>query len=190
VSRISRNNCQASAETLSPINRRRNVSHHPTQYNRKVLLRAALSSENTAFAKLLRLAKDTKFDGDRPELLQVNTVNVDKYRMHRKLNPAQQAEMIALYEAGASMLDLSKKFETHRHTVARQLAKAGVAIRPQRKMTSELLAQATSLYNNDHSLEEVGRLLGLQASTIGKALKRAGVELRPAVADRWSSREL
>jgi hypothetical protein len=36
VSRISRNNCQASAETLSPINRRRNVSHHPTQYIKPV----------------------------------------------------------------------------------------------------------------------------------------------------------
>jgi hypothetical protein len=47
------------------------------------------------------------------------------------------------------MLDLSKKFETHRHTVARQLAQAGIEIRPQRKMTPELLAQATVLYNHD-----------------------------------------
>ncbi|MGJ6122307.1 hypothetical protein QN239_07000 [Mycolicibacterium sp. Y3] len=105
--------------------------------------------------------------------------------MHRKLNPAQQAEMVALYEAGASMLDLSKKFETHRHTVARQLAKAGVEIRSQRKMTPELLAQAASLYANDHTLENIGKLLGLEASTIGKALKRASVALRPPVADRW-----
>ncbi|MGJ6122304.1 hypothetical protein QN239_06985 [Mycolicibacterium sp. Y3] len=154
-----------------------------------MLLREALSRQETPFAKLLRLAKDTKFDGERPELLQVNTVNVDKYRMHRKLNPAQQAEMVALYEAGASMLDLSKKFETHRHTVARQLAKAGVEIRSQRKMTPELLAQATVLYKTGHSLEEVGRLLELQASTIGKALKRAGVQLRSPVADRWASRD-
>jgi hypothetical protein len=30
VSRISRNNCQASAETLSGITRRQNVNHQPT----------------------------------------------------------------------------------------------------------------------------------------------------------------
>lgn len=116
--------------------------------------------------------------------MQVNTVNRDSYRIHRKLNQAERTELIELYEAGASMLDLSRKFETHRHTVARQLAKAGVEIRSQRKMTPELLAQATALYDSGHSLEDAGQLLGLQASTIGKALKRAGVQLRPAVA--WS----
>jgi DNA-directed RNA polymerase specialized sigma24 family protein len=137
---------------------------------------------------LLRIANETKSSDERPELTQVNTVDRDSYRMHRKLNPTQQAELIALYEAGSSMLDLSKKFETHRHTVARQLAKAGVEIRSQRKMTPKLLAQATSLYGSSHSLEEVGLLLGLQASTIGKALKRAGFTLRPPVADRWRTK--
>jgi DNA-directed RNA polymerase specialized sigma24 family protein len=121
--------------------------------------------------------------------MHVNAVNPHDYRMHRKLSPDEQMELIALYEAGASMLDLSKKFETHRHTVARQLAKAGVEIRSQRKMTPERLAQATVLYGTGHSLDEVGRLLELQASTIGKALKRSGVQLRPPVADRWASRD-
>ncbi|WP_431238863.1 helix-turn-helix domain-containing protein [Mycolicibacterium aichiense] len=91
-----------------------------------------------------------------------------------------------LYEAGASMLQLAEKFECHRHTVMRQLKKAGVEIRPQKLMTPELVARATALYVQGHSLEEVGRLLGLEASTVGKALKRAGVQLRPPVADRWS----
>lgn len=104
--------------------------------------------------------------------------------MNRKLSPAEQTELAALYKSGASMLELSRKFETHRHTVARQLATAGVAIRPQRKMTPDLVAQAAALYRNDHSLVEVGRLLGLEASTIGKALKRAGITLRPPVAER------
>jgi hypothetical protein len=149
-----------------------------------VLLREALSRQNTPLDKLIRAGEATTGES---ELMQVNAVNTGTYRMHRKLSLAEQDELVVLYEAGASMLDLSKKFETHRHTVARQLAKAGVEIRSQRKMTPELLAQAMSLYNLGNSLEEVGRLLGLQASTIGKALKRAGVQLRPAVADRWSS---
>jgi DNA-binding CsgD family transcriptional regulator len=104
--------------------------------------------------------------------------------MNRKLNPGEQAELVALYRAGASMLELSRKFETHRNTVVAHLRRAGVEIRPQRKMTPELVAQATALYGNGHSLAEIGRMFGLEASTIGKALKRAGVQLRPPVADR------
>jgi len=105
--------------------------------------------------------------------------------MHRKLNPDEQAELVRLYQAGASMLELSRKFECHRNTVVRHLEKAGVDVRPQKKMTPDLVAQATALYNQDQSLAEVGQLLGLEASTIGKALKRAGITLRPPVADRW-----
>lgn len=90
-----------------------------------------------------------------------------------------------LYEAGASMLELSRKFECHRHTVMRLLRKAGGEIRPHKIMTPELVSRAATLYGQDHSLDEVGRLLGLEASTIGKALRRAGVQLRSPVANRW-----
>jgi predicted DNA-binding protein YlxM (UPF0122 family) len=105
--------------------------------------------------------------------------------MHRKLNSDEQAELVALYQAGASMLELSRKFECHRNTVVRHLEKAGIDVRPQKKMTPDLVAQATAFYNQDHSLAEVGELRGLEAGTIGKALKRSGVQLRPPVADSW-----
>jgi lambda repressor-like predicted transcriptional regulator len=105
--------------------------------------------------------------------------------MNRKLNPDEQSDLAALYEAGASMLELSRKFECHRNTVVAQLRRVGVEIRPQKLMTPKLVAQANSLYGSGHSLAEVGRLLGLEASTIGKALKGAGITLRPPVADRW-----
>lgn len=118
-------------------------------------------------------------------MAQVNSLDPSIYRMNRKLSLGEQAELVALYEAGASMLELSRKFECHRHTVMRLLQKAGVELRPQRKMTPELVAQAIALYAQDRSLEEVGRLLSMEASTIGKAMKRAGVQLRPPVADRW-----
>jgi len=107
------------------------------------------------------------------------------YRTNRKLNPDELAELVALYQAGASLLELSRKFETHRHTVVAYLRRAGVAVRPQKKMTPDLVAKATAFYSTGHSLVDVGWHLGLEASTIGKALKRTGVQLRPPVADRW-----
>lgn len=100
--------------------------------------------------------------------------------MNRRLTPDDQAELIALYEAGASMLELAKKFECHRHTVMRLLRTAGVDIRPQKLTTPDLVAQAAALYARGHSLEEVGQLLGLEASTIGKALKTRRRETAPA----------
>jgi DNA-directed RNA polymerase specialized sigma24 family protein len=105
--------------------------------------------------------------------------------MNRKLNPDEQAELVVLYQAGASMLELSRKFETHRNTVVAHLRRAGVEIRPQRKMTPRLLDRAKLLYADGHSLTEVGKQLDVEASTVGKALKHAGVKLRPPVADRW-----
>lgn len=151
-----------------------------------MLLREALSSNKTPFAKLMRQGQaDLSEKGSEIPSPQVNVSVSRVYRMNRKLSPDEQAALVAQYHSGASMLELAKKFECHRHTVMRLLRKAGVDIRPQKKMTPALVAQAAALYTQDHSLEEVGRLLGLEASTIGKALKRAGVQLRPPVADRW-----
>jgi DNA-directed RNA polymerase specialized sigma24 family protein len=151
-----------------------------------VLLREALSSNKTPFANLMRQGQpDLSAKGSGGALPEVNGVDHRVYRMNRKLSPDEQAELVMQYEGGASMLELAKRFECHRHTVMRLLQTEGVRIRPQKKMTTELVSRATVLYNQGASLEEVGRLLGLETSTIGKALKRAGVKLRLPVADRW-----
>jgi DNA-directed RNA polymerase specialized sigma subunit len=71
-----------------------------------------------------------------------------------------------------------KSFECHRQTVARQLKKAGVALREQQVRTSAFDEQARVLYEQDRSLEEVAELLGVQASTINRAVKGAGGQLR------------
>lgn len=101
------------------------------------------------------------------------------YRMHRKLNLGEQTELVRLYEAGASMVELSEKFECHRQTIARQLKKAGVELREQQTRTSAFDEQARVLYEQGQSLEEVASMLGVQASTINRAVKGAGGELRP-----------
>jgi transposase-like protein len=68
--------------------------------------------------------------------------------MNHKLSPVEQAELVALYEGGASMLALAKKFECHRHTVVRHLRRAGIEVRPQKKMTPHLVTKATQLYED------------------------------------------
>lgn len=127
---------------------------------------------------------DLSGDVDRA-FLQGNEVDPHKYRMNRKLSPAQRAQLAEQYRVGKSALELARQFKMHRHTVAAQLERDGVTARPQLKMTPRLIARAKQLYAEGDSLAEVGNQLGVEASTIGKALKRAGVKLRPPVADRW-----
>jgi DNA invertase Pin-like site-specific DNA recombinase len=145
-----------------------------------VLLREALSSENTPFGKLLRTAKNIRLEEKRPASSQVKALNPQSYRMNRKLSPA-----VEQYRSGLSVLELARLFKMHRHTVAAHLERESVNVRPQKKMTPRLVARASQLYEQGNSLSKVGRQLGVEASTVGKALKRAGVRLRPPVADRW-----
>jgi DNA-directed RNA polymerase specialized sigma24 family protein len=145
----------------------------------RVLLRESLSSQNSAFAKLIRSGQPDLAANDIDLASTEVTVSKSRpYRMHRKLNPGEQAELVRLYEAGESMVELSEKFECHRQTVARQLKKAGVALREQRVRTSAFDQRAKVLYEQGHSLDEVADLLGVQASTINRAVKGAGGQLR------------
>jgi transposase-like protein len=117
--------------------------------------------------------------------LKRSGVDPCQYRMNRKLTPAERARLAEEYRSGLSALQLARKYNIHRQTIARQLKREGVELREQRKRTLELTEQATKLYAEGRSLDEVAKLLGVQASTISRALKRAGVKLRPPVADRW-----
>ena len=140
-----------------------------------VLLREALSSETTPLAKLVRIAKNNGSSIERRASVQVNEVDPDAYRMNRKLSSAERAQLVELYQAGASALELARQFNMHRQTVARQLIKAGVELRGQLKRTPQLTEQAKKLYAEGHSTTEIAKQLGVEASTVGRALKRAGV---------------
>jgi transposase-like protein len=150
-----------------------------------VLLREALSSKSTAFAKLMRSGQADLADDGKSALPQVSGVDPKTYRMNKKLSPAERAKLAEQYRFGLSVLELARQYKMHRQTVAAHLEREGVAVRPQRKMTPRLIDQATQLYAEGRSLAEVGKQLDVEASTVGKALKRVGVKLRPPVADRW-----
>ena len=150
-----------------------------------MLLREALSSQNTPFAKLVRSGQDDLSDDTAPAFQQVNEVDPHKYRMNRKLSPTECAQLAEQYRDGKSTLELARQFKMHRNTVAAHLEREGVAVRGQRKMTPQLIERAKQLYAEGQPLTAIGKHLGVEASTVGKALKRAGVKLRPPVADRW-----
>jgi DNA-directed RNA polymerase specialized sigma24 family protein len=98
--------------------------------------------------------------------------------MNHRLNPSQQAQLMAQYQNGMSTRELARLFEINRHTVAKHLRRGGVVVRPQLKMTPHRVQQATRLYADGQSLATIGEHLGVDASTIHKALKRAGVNMR------------
>jgi IS30 family transposase len=151
-----------------------------------VLLRESLSNENTPFAKLVRIAKNNRSSAVRPAFPEVNGIVAERYRMNRKLTHADRAKLAEEYRSGMSALKLSRKYNVHRQTIARQLKREGVELRVQLKRTLMLTEQAKDLYAEGRSLADVATLLGVEASTVGRALKRAGVKLRPPGADRWS----
>jgi len=111
-----------------------------------VLLREALSSENTPFAKLLRLAKNGGSSTARPASLQVNEVDPRQYGMYHLLTTTACIDLAERYRAGASATELARRYNVHRQTIARQLKKAGVELREQQKRTPELTDEAKVLY--------------------------------------------
>ena len=72
-----------------------------------MLLREALSSENTPFTKLLRIAKNIGSSATRPVSLQFNEVDPRKYEMYHLLTPAECADIIEQYEAGVAATELA-----------------------------------------------------------------------------------
>ncbi|MDB2217737.1 hypothetical protein [Mycobacteroides abscessus] len=143
-------------------------------------LRESLSSSSSGFARLLRSGHfETLANSLVVVSPEVGAGKQESYREMRKLGTVERSELVTLYEAGASALELARKFECHRQTVARQLKKAGVELREQKKLTPQLLSRARALYEQGHTLAEVSVVVGVEASAVGKALKRSGLQLRP-----------
>ncbi|MCA1676100.1 MAG: helix-turn-helix domain-containing protein [Actinobacteria bacterium] len=69
-----------------------------------------------------------------------------RVKENRKLSPAEVAELVAAYEAGASQRELARRFGLHEQTVRAHLRRHGVKIRPQRKLTEEQEGEVVRLY--------------------------------------------
>jgi lambda repressor-like predicted transcriptional regulator len=90
---------------------------------------------------------------------------------------AQTADLVASYQAGATVYELASQYQIKRQTVSNILERQGVPRRYLR-LTGNALNEAVKVYEAGSSLSELSRELGLPVTTIRLALMRAGVTLR------------
>lgn len=95
------------------------------------------------------------------------------------LSPAQVDKLVALYEAGATLVELGERFSIHRRTAAAHLLRRSVPIR-RRGLDECHLAEAVELYDGGLTLLEVGLRFGVSQQAVRRALEAQGVAIRPS----------
>lgn len=97
-----------------------------------------------------------------------------------KLLSDQVKELIAFYEQGDSLLQLSRRFGIHRGTVKDHLRRAGVAIRPGNvaKLSDEDKNEIARLYKAGLSIHKLALRFGVTDNPVHSALKERGVRMR------------
>lgn len=101
-------------------------------------------------------------------------------RMHRRLSPAERAELAQAYGEDQTVMVLADRFSISRTTVLKVLHDQGVEL-PYRKMDSAGVEEARRLYESGWSFARVGAHLGVDPKTVHNAFRRAGVPTRPRV---------
>ncbi|MDO5500706.1 MAG: hypothetical protein Q4F67_13600 [Propionibacteriaceae bacterium] len=95
------------------------------------------------------------------------------------LSPAQVDELVGLYEAGTTLMELGEQFGVHRRTAAAHLVRRSVPIR-RRGLDESHIAEAVELYTGGLSLMEVGLRFEVSQQTVRRALAVEGVVIRPS----------
>jgi len=100
-------------------------------------------------------------------------------RENRKLSPAEVAELVARYHAGASIRSLSQAFGMHEQTVRAHLRRESVSLRPLRALAEAQETQVARLYVEERwTLAEAAAKFEVSASAVRNVLMRRGVERR------------
>jgi hypothetical protein len=99
-------------------------------------------------------------------------------QVQRRLQESELDELAEAYLAGATLSELSDRFEKHRTTLSTDLERRGVA-RRYRLVEGERLQRAIQGYQDGQSVVSIGKGLGAAGNTVRKALIEAGVKLRP-----------
>ena len=97
-----------------------------------------------------------------------------------KLAPEQVKQLVAFYEHGDSILQLSRRFGIHRGTVKEHLRRAGVSIRPgnQAKLSDKDKDEIAKLYEAGLSIHKLALRFGVTDNPVHNALKERGVRMR------------
>jgi len=84
------------------------------------------------------------------------------------------------YQRGATVAELTKRYEVHRTTILSILKEASVTRPPAlRKLSDETVAAAYDLYETGLSLADVGKSHNVDAATIRREFIRASLTIRP-----------
>ena len=97
----------------------------------------------------------------------------------RQLDGQQVQNLIAGYQAGATVYELGGRFGISRQTVSAVLKRHGVAMR-QRGLSSEQTDEAVRLYETGQSLARIGERMGVDPTTVLTRLRERGVRTRDA----------
>jgi len=105
----------------------------------------------------------------------------------RRLSPPDIDDLIAAYQAGATISQLAADYGVHRTTVAEHLDRHGVPRHHERTAwDADILNEAAELYATGLSLAGVAHQFGIDAQTVANRFRRAGVAVRPRRG--WTSR--
>lgn len=96
----------------------------------------------------------------------------------RQLKDTEAREVIATYEAGATVYQLGQRFGIARQTVSKILKRHGVPMR-RTGLSPDQISQAARLYEDGWSLARIGERLKVSADTVRLRLLERGVKLRP-----------
>lgn len=104
-------------------------------------------------------------------------VKRDRPRRARQLRADQVEQLIADYQAGATVYELSDRFGIERRTVSTILHRHGVPMR-RRGLSPEQVDDAIHLYKLGWSLARVGDHLGVNHTTVLNKLRERGIPTR------------
>jgi len=106
-----------------------------------------------------------------------SSIKRDRPRRARQLRAEQVEELIASYQAGASVYELGDRFGIERRTVSNILHRHGVPMR-RRGLSPDQVNDAIHLYNLGWSLARVGDHLGVNHTTVLSKLRERGIPTR------------
>ncbi|REE94739.1 helix-turn-helix domain-containing protein [Thermomonospora umbrina] len=104
----------------------------------------------------------------------------------KQLKDQEALEVVAAYEAGASVYELGRRFHVHRTTISKILKRHGVSMR-MTGMTPEQINEAVRLYQDGWSLARIGERMGVGDMTVRSRLLERGVRMRPRRGGRRST---
>jgi lambda repressor-like predicted transcriptional regulator len=105
-------------------------------------------------------------------------------RIPSKANPKlaldQVKDLIAFYQQGDSLLQLSRRFGIHRGTAKEHLRRAGIEIRPGNvaRLSDEDKNEIARLYEAGLSIHRLALRFGVTDNPVHNALRERGVRMR------------